>query len=156
MSYNPYLTEEIFFVAVKCCLRYEDTILVVSEDRPGKPLWRELPGGKISKDDRDISPLLSLARELEEELWLTLTLTEENTRLFSGEKSYEDTTFSPLPVPFVFLCYVHDLQEKPEIVLSHEHTSYEWIYESEISHFSDWRKWFDTIVRKAFQIPSKI
>ncbi len=140
MSYNPYLTEEIFFVAVKCCLRYEDEILVVSEARPGKPFWRELPGGKISKDDRDISPLLSLAREIEEELGLTITLTEDNTRLFSVEKSYEETTFAPLPVPFVFLCYIHDLSEKPRVVLSHEHTSYDWIHESEIESFSDWRR----------------
>jgi hypothetical protein len=44
MTYNPYLTEENFFVATKVCLKFQDKILVMEEARPGKPLWMELPG----------------------------------------------------------------------------------------------------------------
>ncbi len=154
MTYNPYLTEETFFVATKCCLRYHEEILVVSEIRPSKPLWRELPGGKISKNDRGISLLDSLSREIQEELWLDLILDPSNTRLFHVEKSFEDTTFAPDPVPFIFLCYIIDLDEKPDINLSHEHASYEWLHESQIDQYSDWRKWFDMILKKAFSFPS--
>jgi hypothetical protein len=44
MTYNPYLTEENFFVATKVCLKFQHKILVMEETRPGKPLWMELPG----------------------------------------------------------------------------------------------------------------
>ncbi len=66
--YDPFLTEETFFVATKCCLSKNGKILILSENRPGKPLWWELPGGKISKADYNLSPIESLARELREEL----------------------------------------------------------------------------------------
>ena len=51
MTYNPYLTEETFFVATKICFKYGDMILVLEENIPNRPIWTELPGGKISKDD---------------------------------------------------------------------------------------------------------
>jgi 8-oxo-dGTP pyrophosphatase MutT (NUDIX family) len=66
--YDPFLTEETFFVATKCCLFNNGKILILSENRPGKPVWWELPGGKISKADHTLSPIESLARELREEL----------------------------------------------------------------------------------------
>lgn len=66
--YNPFLSEETFFVATKCCLIKDGKILIVGETRPGKALWWELPGGKISKADQNLLPIESLARELQEEL----------------------------------------------------------------------------------------
>lgn len=149
--YNPYQTEENFFVATKCCFFFEGKLLVVSENRPWKPLWREFPGGKISKADASISLLESLRREVQEELSWDILLNEENTELFMVVKSYEATTFSTEPVPFLFLCYFHTLENIPEIQLSHEHSEVLWIEECEIESLPSWRWKFDTIAKKAFQ-----
>lgn len=148
--YNPYLTEENFFVAPKCCFFYQSKLLVLSESRPGKPLWREFPWGKISKADKDILPLKSLEREVWEELGWILDMDERNTKLFHVMKSYEMTTFSQDPVPFLFLCYFHILTEVPEIQLSHEHSEVHWITLDQIEFVENWRNGFDTIAKKAF------
>ncbi|MDD2694276.1 MAG: NUDIX hydrolase [Candidatus Gracilibacteria bacterium] len=150
MAYNPYLTEETFFVATKVCLKYQDKILVLEEDRPGKALWMELPGGKISKNDRELNPFQCLNREVREELGFEIDFDETNTKLFMAYKNYEDVTFSDVPVPFVFLCYIYECDMMPQITLSHEHTSFRWITENEIGNIHHWRQGFDKIVKKAF------
>lgn len=156
MSYNPYLTEENFFVATKVCLVHDNKILVIEDSRPWKPLWMELPGWKISKNDRDISLLQSLHREVEEELGIDVTFTESNTELFTAHKKYEDVTFSDIPVPFIFLCYIYQFEEPPEILLSHEHVSARWIWLADLENITHWRPGFDAIVRKAFTILPRI
>ncbi len=148
--YNPYLTEESFLVATKCCLKKDDKILIVWENRHGKPLWWELPGGKISKADQDLSPIESLARELWEELGNDFGILEGDGELFMAYKSYEDTTFSDSKVPFIFLCYVYEIPQEHTIILSHEHTEFQWISLDEIEKIEGWRNGFDTIVRNAF------
>lgn len=148
--YNPYLTEENFFVATKVCLKFQDKILVLEEDRPWRSLWMELPGWKISKNDRDLDLFECLNREVREELGLDIPFNDSNTRLFTAYKKYENVTFSDVPVPFIFLCYIHELDTLPEFILSHEHASARWIWEEEIQGISHWRQWFDEIVRKAF------
>lgn len=150
MTYNPYLTDENFFVATKVCLVYENKILVIEESRPWKPLWMDLPGWKISKDDRNIAPLQTLSREVWEELGLDIDFNESNSRFLTVFKKYEDVTFSDVPVPFIFLCYTHQLDELPDISLSHEHVSARWISASDMHTIHNWRPWFDTIVNKAF------
>jgi len=147
--YNPYLTDETFFVATKACLVHNDKLLVIEESRPWKPPWMELPGWKISKDDKNMSILQSLAREISEELWLDIDFTESNAKLFLVHKKYEDVTFSDDPVPFIFLCYIYEIGQIPEIKLSHEHVSARWISLWEIDTINHWRPGFDTIVRKA-------
>lgn len=56
-----------------------------------------------------------------------------------AHKNYEDVTFSDSVFPFIFLCYIHEIPDKPDIILSHEHVSSRWIRENEIDHFSHWR-----------------
>lgn len=154
--YNPFLTEETFFVATKCCLVKDGHILIVWENRPGKDMWWELPGWKISKADSHISPIESLSRELKEELWSDYGILEWNPELFMVHKSYEDTTFSSEKVPFIFLCYLYELAEgNTPIFLSHEHTEFRWIKESDVNSLSWWRAWFDTIVLNAFKYASR-
>ena len=75
-------------------------ILIVGETRPGKALWWELPGGKISKADQNLLPIESLARELQEELGDDFWILSWNPELFMVYKSYEDTTFSDKKVPW--------------------------------------------------------
>ena len=150
MTYNPYLTEENFFVATKVCLVHNSKILVIEESRPWKSLWMELPGWKISKNDKDKSLLQSLNREVFEELWVDIDFTESNTRLFTAYKKYEDVTFSDVPVPFIFLCYMYEFDDMPEILLSHEHVSARWISLEDLVKIHHWRPGFDTIVKKAF------
>lgn len=65
-------------------------------------------------------------------------------------KSYEMTTFSDNPVPFLFLCYIHILSEVPDIMLSHEHSEVLWIAQDEIGSVQSWRGGFDSIAKKAF------
>jgi 8-oxo-dGTP pyrophosphatase MutT (NUDIX family) len=153
MTYNPYLTEENFFVATKVCLRYRDTILVIEEKRPWKPLWMELPGGKISKNDKDRDIFACLHREVSEELSIDIRFDESRTHLYMAHKSYEHVTFSDVPVPFIFLCYIHECDTLPDIRLSHEHASARWITEGEVSQISHWRPGFDEIVQSAFHYP---
>jgi 8-oxo-dGTP pyrophosphatase MutT (NUDIX family) len=150
MPYNPYLTEESFFVATKVCLKFADSILVIEENIPWKPLWMELPGWKISKKDKDTDLFWSLNREVFEELWSNIDFNESNTKLFMAYKKYEPVVFSETPVPFVFLCYIHELHEKLDIVLSHEHASMQWITKEQIHTIAHWRWGFDKIVEQAF------
>jgi 8-oxo-dGTP pyrophosphatase MutT (NUDIX family) len=150
MTYNPYLTEENFFVATKVCLVHKNKILVIEESRPWKPLWMELPGWKISKNDRDMNLLQSLNREVYEELGLDIDFNLSNTELFTAYKKYEDVTFSDVPVPFIFLCYIYQFKELPDILLSHEHVSARWIWLVDLDDIHHWRPGFDTIIRKAF------
>lgn len=153
---NILLKDETFFVATKLCLRSHDEILVITETVPNFPLRRDIPGGRVSKSDKDSWLLNTLSREIYEELGINIAFDEMNTTLFYVEKRYERVTFQDDLFPFLFLCYVHDLDDKPEIILSEEHTSYAWIQEEQIDTFSDWRPGFDTIVRKVFQSPPKI
>ena len=150
MNYNPYLTEETFFVATKICFKHKDMILVLEENIPSRPLWTELPGGKISKDDKDLDILWSLRREVLEELGLDIDLNNTNTHLFMVHKKYEQTTFSDVPIPFIFLCYAYYLDAIPDILLSHEHADFRWIRQDDIKNITTWREWFDTIVERAF------
>lgn len=153
--YNPYFTEETFFVATKCCIIKNWKILILSENRLNKPLWWELPGGKISKSDYDLLPTESLVRELKEELWDNCNILPSELSLFMVYKSYEDTTFSDKKVPFIFLCYLYRISTEVSIELSHEHTELRWISESEIESIPDWRWGFDEIVSNAFLYASK-
>lgn len=148
--YNPFLTEESFLVATKCCLFRDGKMLILWEHRPGKLLWWELPGGKISKADHDLLPIESLARELKEELWSDYDIIPSDPQLFMVYKSYENTTFSDKKVPFIFLCYLHEISGDFSLNLSHEHTEFRWITENEISSIEWWRWWFDSIVKNAF------
>ncbi len=153
--YDPFLSEETFFVATKCCLMQDGKILIVWENRPGKPLWWELPGGKISKADHDILPIESLARELQEELGDDFWILSWDPELFMVYKAYEDTTFSDKKVPFIFLCYLYEVSGELNIELSHEHTEFRWISLDQIQQIDGWRKWFDDIVRNVFSYVSK-
>ncbi len=154
--YNPFLTEETFLVATKCCLLKDDTILIVGENRPWKDIWWELPGWKISKADKILSPIESLSRELQEELGSDFWILYWNPRLFMVHKAYEDTTFSDKKVPFIFLCYLYELTDRDiSLALSHEHKSFRWIQKNEISTIKGWRGWFDLIVLNAFLYASK-
>ncbi len=92
----------------------------------------------------------SLEREVFEELWESFWV-KENAKLFYVQKAYEKAFYSDEILPFVFLCYLLELDEMPEISLSHEHMEYKWIDVSEISTLQPWRNHFDTIVRKAFE-----
>ena len=139
MSYNPYLTEETFFVATKVCLKHDNKILVLEECIPNRPLWTELPGGKMSKDDKDLDILGSLRREVMEELGIDIEFTESNTKLFHVWKKYEDVSFSPEPAPFVFLCFMHELERIPDILLSHEHADFRWITAETVDDITTWR-----------------
>ena len=146
-------TEEQFFVATKLCLRCSDEILTLTESYPWLPLWRELPGGKVSKADSQNPLFFTLDREVREELGIDLGLTESNTHLFHIEKRYEATT-KYAERAFLFLCYLHDIITKPEITLS-EHSSSHWMKLTDIDTFTDWRPWFDTIIRKALSVSKK-
>lgn len=141
-------SEESFFVATKLCLKCKDQILTLFESYPWLPLWRDLPGGKISKADKEEGILFTLSREIWEELGIKIEFTAENTQLFWIEKRYEMTTKGEVR-PFIFLCYLYEIDEFPQIRLE-EHSSFEWIDKKQIDTYSDWRKWFDDIVRKAF------
>ncbi len=142
--------EETFFVATKVCLFYRDQLLILSESYPGLPLWRELPWWKISKADTVNPPLFTLRREVTEELWLNIHFHEGNTTLFHIEKRYEKTTRWDTRA-FLFLCYFHELSEQPKLTLS-EYSSFSWISWDQITTLSEWRPWFDEIVKKAFSI----
>lgn len=148
IMWNLLENEETFFVATKVCLFFDHKLLTLVESYPWLPLWRELPGGKISKKDRSNPVLSTLSREVKEELWMSINFTEEDTTLFHIEKRYEQTSLWEQKA-FLFLCYIHELQVLPEITLA-EHSSYEWISKDQISTFTDWRPGFDDIVRKAF------
>jgi len=97
----------------------------------------------------------SLNREVSEELGLDIDFNDSNTKLFMAYKKYEDVTFSETPVPFVFLCYLYECRDLPDIILSHEHTSSRWIHEDEIDKIDHWRSGFDTIVHNAFSAQIK-
>ncbi len=146
--------EEQFFVATKLCLQCGDEILVLTESYPWLPLWRELPWGKISKADGENSPMCTLNREIQEELWITLNMTDENTHLFHVEKRYELTTQGKRR-PFIFLCYLSQIWEKPQLRLT-EHEWFYWIKASEINTFSDWRPGFNAIVTRAFSTANNL
>jgi hypothetical protein len=152
---HPLETEETFFVATKLCLRYQDKILTLRESYPWLPLWRELPWWKISKADKDNPPLFTLWREIQEELGIHMDFTEENTQLFHIEKRYEKTTFREEIRPFIFLCYLYDIDDKPDFILT-EHSDVYWITESDIDNFTDWRPGFNQIIKRAFRTISKI
>lgn len=148
MSDNPLMHEETFYVATKLCLKCGNEILTVVESYPWLPLWRELPWGKISRADGNNPPLYTLCREVQEELGIDFCLDESNTQIFHIEKRYEMTTqYSERA--FIFLCYIHEIDKKPEIILT-EHSEARWIWESDIYNYTDWRPGFHTIVRKAF------
>lgn len=144
-------TEEQFFVATKLCLICQWEILTLTESYPWIPLWRELPGGKISKSDGDNSPYFTLKREVYEELWLSIDFDPENAPLFHIEKRYEKTTKWNIR-PFIFLCYRYFIDVKPDISLT-EHSGFAWISADDVEKYTDWRPGFDTIVRKAFRTP---
>lgn len=148
MSDNPLIHEETFYVATKLCIRCIDEILTVVESYPWLPLWRELPGGKISKKDFSHDVFFTLLREIQEELGIDISFDTANIQLFHIEKCYEPTTKYGERA-FIFLCYIYDIQEKPELVLT-EHSEARWIEASEIHTFADWRPWFDEIIRRAF------
>lgn len=148
MPDNPLIYEETFYVATKLCLKCGEEILTVVESYPWLPHWRELPGGKISKKDGKNPPLYTLCREVTEELWIDISLDDSNTRLFHVEKRYEYTTQYEERA-FIFLCYVHEIDTKPEVTLT-EHSEARWIRESDIASYTDWRPGFDAIVWKAF------
>lgn len=141
-------TEENFYVATKLCLFHKGKVLTLFEKYPGLPLWRDLPGGKISKADKDHDIFFTLSREIQEELWLEIKFDEKNTELFLVDKKYEHTTKGEVR-PFIFLCYRYEIDIDPKIILT-EHSSSEWITEDEIGTLSDWRPGFDFIVKKAF------
>ncbi len=148
MSVNPLIYEETFYVATKLCLKCGDEILTLVESYPWLPLWRELPGGKISKADGSNSPLFTLNREIREELGIDIQFDDSNTGLFHVEKRYEVTT-QYTERAFIFLCYLYEIDSKPELILT-EHSEALWIRESDIDSYTDWRPGFDSIIRRAF------
>ena len=59
--------EERFLVATKCCILVQGKILILGEKVRDTIHW-ELPGGKISKKDKEKEIISSLEREVLEEL----------------------------------------------------------------------------------------
>ncbi|MFA6091171.1 MAG: NUDIX hydrolase [Candidatus Gracilibacteria bacterium] len=148
---TPYLPhEERFFVATKCCLFVNGKLLVIREKKSNKDSHWELPGGKISKGEKDDDLIISLERELLEELGDSFGV-KENAQLFHIQKVYEKAFHSDEILPFIFLCYILELNEMPQIRLSDEHVMYKWIHESEIDSLQPWRNHFNTIAKKAFE-----
>ncbi|NRH20718.1 NUDIX hydrolase [Candidatus Gracilibacteria bacterium] len=142
--------EERFLVATKCCILVQGKILILGEKVQDTIHW-ELPGGKISKQDKEKEIISSLEREVLEELGLNLS-PQDTPKIFHIQKSYEKAFHSDDILPFIFICYLIELDYFPEISLSDEHTIHRWITPSEIDNISPWRTQFDTIVKKAFEI----
>ena len=141
---------EQFFVATKCCVFYEEKILILAELFPDDTFWWELPGGKIQKDERNTPICESLARELREEIGDDFGVEEGGATLFVAQKSFEQMVTGEDIPPTMFLCYFLKLHAEPSISLSREHGKYRWITEDEIDSIEWWRDGFDTIVRQAF------
>ena len=122
--------DETFYVATKLCLKWNESILTLFESHPGLPLWRDLPGGKISKTDKNEDIFFTLRREIKEELGIDIVFDTSNTKLFSLEKKYERTTKGEIR-PFIFLCYLYEIHDIPRFVLT-ENTSTQWITQDQI------------------------
>lgn len=146
---NPlHHTEELFFVATKCCLLYDGKILILNEWIEGTECWWDIPGGRISVSDKTITPLGTLARELREELWSDLGIEQQTIDPFFIQKSYQKLPNQEHEFAFLFLYYRYNLEQNPKIHLSGKNTKYQWIWSGEIDVITLWKPGLEDVIRK--------
>jgi 8-oxo-dGTP pyrophosphatase MutT (NUDIX family) len=87
----------------------------------------DLPGGLIEQDEE---PGLAVAREILEETGLVLTATSQQILYAGAEMSENENRIR-------FLYVIRLNEEKPAVVISWEHESYEWIAISEMQHIEN-------------------
>ena len=99
----------------------EKKILLLERDHPIKKIYWDLPGGRVNKDESINETLL---RELKEETGLEITsgfhpfgMFLTNIRIPIQEES----------VGLIFSIFTCHLSNSFHLVLSHEHTNFEWL-----------------------------
>ena len=107
----------LYQVAVKLLLTQNDKILVLKSP-DGKV---DFPGGRISNEEISLPQEISLAREVDEELGGDVRYSEPKL-LFTSLRTYTTDTLHHVLALFFTAEY-----RAGDIVLSDEHSSFEWI-----------------------------
>jgi 8-oxo-dGTP diphosphatase len=102
------------------------------EENPLRSHQPDLPGGLVEDGE---TALEGLAREVREEIGITLPFVPELAYAFSYASDQKSTTF---------LLYFIELETIPEITLSWEHESYSWMTDQELKDM-DIREPYPTI-----------
>ena len=119
--------EQIFHVGVKALIQNtEGQVLLLKADvsthKKNVEVYWDIPGGRIQKGS---SVLQTLAREIEEE---TGIVAFENPTIFGSTVSKHEIPVSDeLTVGLLLVVYKVTVADDVNIVLSPEHTDYEWV-----------------------------
>jgi len=105
--------------------KHEVLILTVGDykERPDKSFKPDLPGGRVDPGE---SELAAVRRELIEEANITVDL-DDFTLAYAKTELYAAKNESVTK-----LVYIVHLQDTPEVTISWEHASYEWVLLDEI------------------------
>ena len=121
-------------------LLYDDKILILRRAnymKKFKSLWGVV-GGSIEEKDKDSKS--AAIREIKEETGIELSFNEERKMKLLETIKHEDNSTSDI--------WVIELESKPEVKISREHSKYEWFNEESDMN----KKWMPDI----FQIIQKI
>ncbi len=97
----------------------EDYLMMYRSNHPTFGTDPDLPGGTAEGDE---STLRTMLREVDEEISLVIQ-SNRVREIYSGSSYSKHGTFYSL--------FITELSDKPEIVMSWEHSSYEWVGRSE-------------------------
>lgn len=123
--------EKLFYVGIKGLIRDKQSKLLVMKSSllghriDTEPYW-DIPGGRIEEGGDVIG---TLKREIEEETGITDI---DNIEFFTAVVSHHEIPLDDeRRAGLVLMVYTVEIPEKSTIILSPEHTEYEWVDDEE-------------------------
>lgn len=92
----------------------DNYLILYRSNHPTFGIDPDLPGGTADEGE---SQILTVVREVKEEIGLTIDK-EKITELFSSDTYSKNFTYS---------LFIADFPNRPEVTISWEHSSYEWV-----------------------------
>ena len=133
-----------YHVSLKCFLKNKDwqtLILKTTEDSSFNWMY-DFPGWRIDEDEFEVDYIDILKREILEEIWVSKVLIKKNVVAIWRHKVLSKFRKTSNEDGYIFyLFFEWFLEESQELIISHEHNDFEWVYLENIKledYFYSW------------------